>query len=157
MSSTEGLTEHANCKHQIYLIEEGVLCAKVVQEEYEDEPEYEIAEYGPIVEVRRIVDLFSQEPIWFSFLILSKETPIHVDVPDIAVGRSESHSCKICPEHRAPFILECATVSEVLLHGKEEEYRSYEAREILASVQQMYSGLSLMILIEALSETPPVG
>lgn len=118
MSPAEGLTKHANREHQIDLIEEGALCAEVVQEEYKDEPEDEIAEDGPIVEVRRIVDLFSQESIWFSFLVLSQETPIHVDVPDIAIGRSESHCCKIRPKHWTPFVLECAAFSKVRLHGK---------------------------------------
>ena len=104
LSTTETLSEGTDSEHEVDIVEEGVFFPELEEEEDEYISEDEVAEDGPVVEIGVIVDFFSQKSI-LTRLVLSKEPPIHVDIPDKAVGSAEGHCSKVNPEHRGLIVL----------------------------------------------------
>ena len=63
--------------------------ANLEPEQDKDVSQHEIAKAGPVVKARRIVDLWAEESVWVALLVASAEAPIHIDVPDEAVGGAD--------------------------------------------------------------------
>ena len=80
-----------------------MLCTEAVPEYNVVVSQNEVAEDGPIIEARIIIDLFSQEPILSTLSIISKEAPIHVNVPNEAVSCLHKLTDEVQPE--PPIIL----------------------------------------------------
>ena len=90
------------------MVEEGIRITYTEKEEQVDIAKNKVTKDSPVVESWCVIDLFPQEPIWLVFIHLSKETPIHINVPDIAVGSLNKVTCHVNPEKVICLILEAS-------------------------------------------------
>ena len=67
--------------------------------------EDEVAEDRPVVEAGSEIDLGAQKAILGSRLILPKQSPIHVDVPNKAIRRLHEMAAEIHPKQRICVVL----------------------------------------------------
>ena len=75
--------EDAQSCQTLDLTEVGIwlTCTKREQRHYPPITQQAIRENRPVVEVRMVVDLVPQEPVWMASLVLPEQAPIHIDIP----------------------------------------------------------------------------
>ena len=153
LCSPDSLGENLNGEHQFKVIEEGIWLSQVVHEQNINVSENEVTEDSPVVKIWIIVDLFSQEPVLWFRLVLAEKSPIHVDIPNKAVGGLDKMAGEVCPKNLVIFPFETATFRT---WWKKKKYSWWDhAREVLSCVYEVHFLSSVVKFVKALGETPP--
>ena len=132
MGTSDSFAKGRDGKHRLDLVEEGVRVSQTIEEEEIVVAEDEVAEDRPVVEAGREVDLGAQKAILGSGLILPEQSPIHVDVPNVAIRSLHEMAGKIRPKQRICVVFELAALG-LVGHKDENSWREKTA-EILACV-----------------------
>ena len=132
MGTSDSFAEGRDGKHGLDLVEEGVRVSQTVEEEKIVVAEDEVAEDRPVVEAGSEVDLGAQKAILGSRLILPKQSPIHVDVPNVAIRRLHDMAGEIRPKYRICVVFKLAAFG-LFSHKDENSWREKTA-EILARI-----------------------